>query len=248
MCEHIEIPQGADPTNFELPTGLSCNRVAPLQEHHFRYADGPEVSFDLTARALRPPVAAFHTTEPGTGHFDQHIHVTGNLRVWGEDLNVDCMSMRDRTWSNRSDYMGDHLRLLNGYMHGAESESNCWLVMAVGSPDSTAEQGIPEGTGALVRDGTKATIVGGSRKVTNRRDGRPDAIELEFVDELGRNLQVHGEALNHLGTMLNPSIFNWWSLYRWTDAKGTVSYGESQETWIPLSALQRDRYVERASR
>jgi hypothetical protein len=42
--------------------------------------------------------------------------------------------------------------------------------------------------------------------------------------------------------MLNPAIFNTWSLYRWTEGDGAIGCGESQETWIPLPQYQRVRH------
>jgi hypothetical protein len=243
MCEHVVIPDDADPTNFTLPTGLSCERLAPLKGHRLQYGDEGVLNIDVTATALRPPVAAFHGKVEGTGHFDQHIHVTGTVSLWGEDMAVDCLSMRDRTWSVRSDYLGRQTRLVAGYMHGAVSEDDCWLVMAVGSPEHPEVQQIPAGTGSFVRDGQQAGIVSGVRRVTRNSAGRPERIHLEFIDDLGRSYEAHGVALNHLGTMLNPSIYNCWSLYRWTDNDGTVSFGESQETWIPLQPFQTFRHA-----
>lgn len=241
MAEHVVIPETADPTNFSLPTGLTCERIAPLRSHRFTFSDPGKLEFDLVTEAMRPPVAAFHTTAPGTGHFDQHIRVRGSLSVWGEELTVDCMSMRDRTWSVRGDYDDDGMRMLGGYMHGATSEDDCWLVMGVGTPDVPGEQSIPAGTGSLVREGKSAMVTGGTRRVTERVDGRPTRLEVEFADELGRSFSATGAALNRLGTMLNPRIFCQWSLYKWTDAEGAVSFGESQECWIPLPTFQQTR-------
>jgi hypothetical protein len=122
---------------------------------------------------------------------------------------VDCLSMRDRTWSMRPDYLD--LGLLNGYMHGALSADDCWLAMSSSIPVNTEEQTIAEGAGCLVMDGTAARIVGGSRRVTHRRRGRPERLDVELRDDLGRTLELEGEALNHLGTLLSPAIFNWFS-------------------------------------
>jgi len=243
VAEHVTIPDGADPTNFELPTGLSCERIAALESHRFRYADGDVVTFDLVTEALRPPTAAFGGAAPGTGHFDQHIRVTGSIRLWGEELAVDCFSMRDRTWSMRSDYL--NLNLLNGYMHATLSADDCWLAMASSSPPDTNDQAIAEGAGCLVIDGRAAMIVGGHRRVTGRRRGRPEQIEVQLRDSMDRTLEVEGEALNHLGALLNPAIFNWFSLYRWTYPDGRVAFGEDQETWIPPTEFRRTINAER---
>jgi len=164
--------------------------------------------------------------------------------LWGEEIAIDCLSMRDRTWSVRPDLLPD-LNILAGYMHGAISADDCWLVMGVGTIDDPTEQAIPEGTGSLVLDGKTAKVTGGLRRVLKRIDGRPALIEIEINDELGRQYRIRGEALNHLGTSLTPTILNWFSLYRWTDDRGRQYFGESQESWIPLSRYQRARALER---
>jgi hypothetical protein len=163
------------------------------------------------------------------------------MSLWGEEINVDCMSMRDRTWSVRSDLPPEH-NLLAGYMHSGISTDRHWIVMAVADPDSHREQPIPPGTGTIVLDGKEAVVKRGVRRVTDRTAGNPNRIEIELTDALDRELRVTGEALNHLKTMLNPAIFNTWSLYRWTEGDGAVGYGESQETWIPLPQYQRVRH------
>jgi hypothetical protein len=240
MQEHLVIPCDADPTNFSLPNGLSCQRVTPLQCHRLRFTDGDAVHFDLTAQGVRAPVAAFHASgDSGAGHFDQHIHVTGSLELWGESIDIDCVSMRDRTWSVRDDSMGTSIRMIAGYMHAASLDDQGWLVMAVGSPEAPDEQQIPSGTGSLVLDGKAATVVGGTRRVTQRSNGRPTRIEVELHDGLGRTHRVRGKALNHFATMLSPAFLTWFSLYRWVDETGRESYGESQEAWIPLPAFQQ---------
>jgi hypothetical protein len=131
MQEFLPIPEGVDPTDFELPTGLSVERIRALGSHRLRYSAGDALTIDVTTEALRPPVAAFHSAGEGTGHFDQHIRVTGSLTVWGEEVAIDCLSMRDRTWSMRPDNLGRERPMIAGYTHGARSADDCWLVMAV---------------------------------------------------------------------------------------------------------------------
>jgi hypothetical protein len=238
MQEQLVIPDDADPTSFSLPSGLSCERTGTLGAHHLQYADGEALAFDLQTSPAREPVAAWggHGGE-GSGHFDQHIAVTGTIRLWGENIDVDCLSMRDRSWSVRPDF--GLPRLMAGYMHGAASADECFLVMATGDPDSQARgetQPIPR-SGCLVRDGIPAVITGGSRTTVERHRGRPRRLAVELEDELGRTVRMQGEALNNLGAQLNPSIFNWFSLQRWTYDDGTIAIGEDQETWIPQTAL-----------
>jgi hypothetical protein len=65
---------------------------------------------------------------------------------------------------------------------------------------------------------------------------------------MDRTIEVEGEALNHLGAVMNPAILNWFSLYRWTYPDGRVAFGEDQETWITPNEFRRDINAERGGR
>jgi len=243
MQEQLLIPDDADPTNFDLPPGLRGRRTGSLGHHSLQLLQHEGVGFELSVEPARPPVAAFDSHGEGTGHFDQHIHVTGEIDLRSEVIEVDCVSIRDPTWSVRPDF-GIGRSIQAGYMHGAAvggDVAECFMVMAVGTPEAAARgeaQTIPA-RGSLVRDGVEATVRGGYRRTVERRRGRPDRLEVRIDDELGRTVEMEGVALNHLGAQLNPSIFNWFSLYEWTYADGTILHGEDQETWIPPMALRR---------
>ena len=237
---HLQIPTDADPTNFTLPTGLRCERIAGLRSHRLRYDDPGELSFDVLTEAVQPANASFSSTGPGTGHFDQHIRVVGSLRLGEEDVAIDCISMRDRTWSPRPDL--GLPTVLGSYLHGAASPDECFLAMARGGEEHMRTGGplpIAEGAGYVVREGKTAQVVSGRVTVVERDRGRPQRLAVEVQDALGRTLEIEGTCLNRIGTSLSPGIFNWFSLFRWEYADGTVAHGEDQETWMPPTAFRR---------
>ena len=100
-----------------------CQRIAG-------YDDPGELSFDLVTEAVHPANA---WTGPGTGHFNQHIRVTGSLRLGEEVVPIDCISMRDRTWSPRPDL--GLPTVLGSYLHGAASAGEWFLAMARGGEE-----------------------------------------------------------------------------------------------------------------
>jgi hypothetical protein len=94
--------------------GWSIKMLTPLMDYHVSYAD-PDANFaiEFDHRSVHAP----HRFTPGQApalhnpHLDQLGHVTGELRLDGERIALDCYSVRDRTWGPR----GRH------HSHGAPS-------------------------------------------------------------------------------------------------------------------------------
>src|SRR3546814_17923170 len=71
---HLPIPDGAQPLNNELPSGLTISTEEALWTYRLRYADTAEPTFDL-------PFEGFHEAHPfhastAMGHHDQLRSVT----------------------------------------------------------------------------------------------------------------------------------------------------------------------------
>jgi hypothetical protein len=82
--------------------------------------------------------------------------------------------------------------------------------------------------GYLMRDGEKADIVSGTRKVVERRNGYPVRLVIEAKDRLGRKLKVEGLCLNRIANHANPGMFCFMSLTRWDWDCGHI-YGEDHD-------------------
>ena len=114
---HLPIPEGIRLSKFELPNGLAYRVLDPLTAYELRYRDGDALSVDLTFRAIHPAHELGITEKHG--HIDQFGRLEGELVLYGEKIPIDCIEMRDRTWSPRREKRD---RTWLGYSYGAASE------------------------------------------------------------------------------------------------------------------------------
>ena len=180
---HLPMPK-ADLDDLEVGMlGIRC--VEPLTSYRLTYDDGDVLTLDLRVDAAMAPHNVGATD--AFGHFDQLCHVTGPVRVKGEELAVDCLAVRDRSW-----YVRDDLRSMrSGYTYGAVDASEHFLAYSRPAEGDDVDGGNVFG-GYLVRDGEKADLSEGTRRVHSRRRGHPDEVEITAVDALGRQLNATG--------------------------------------------------------
>jgi len=114
---HGLMPKDHDATNFKLPSGFEVERVNWLDEYRVRFEDSDRIKLNLHFKSLSPPVP--YGVKNGYGHLDQYGHVTGEIVLDGEHISVDCLDMRDRTWSPRRE-TSQTARI--GYTYGASSQ------------------------------------------------------------------------------------------------------------------------------
>jgi hypothetical protein len=227
----LPMPAKADLRDITLPNGNSIAVLEPLQRYRVRYADPGRFDADLEFDAVMAPnshplgVAPFWKGR----HFDQAGRVTGSIVLDGETIDIDCLSVRDRSWGPRPRGPGKG-KVGVGYSFGTASSDDAFLaytVPMVGSDDVS--------TGYLIRGGEYAHLVEGRRVVEFDPDNRwITRIRLEATDELGRRLDAAGELVSHHGAA-GPSgtgLFFW----EWNGASG---WGEDQsyasdEIWQSL--------------
>jgi len=214
---HLPLPQRLQ--SMELECGLSYECVEPLRSYRLRYADGDALALDLTFDALIAP----HSVGAGSGrgHFDQPGRVQGLLRLRGEELRVDCLEMRDRSWGPRSDAVG----LRGGYDYGTVSARDGFHTLSIFAGDREQIVG-----GYLLRDGELADVVSGTREVVARERGHPQRVRVVATDQLGRKLEAEGECVNRLAFQASPGLFAWMSLTHWRFGDH-AAWGEDQEVW-----------------
>jgi hypothetical protein len=104
---HVPMPH-TNLDKYELLSGYQVEMTKPMQEWHVKYEGLADTRFDLVYEAMMPPV---HVAETSTdsdakatirhGHIDQMMRVRGNVRVRGQDHEVDFPSPRDHSWSPR---------------------------------------------------------------------------------------------------------------------------------------------------
>ncbi len=227
---HVPIP-ALDLTNFEA-AGLRYTCLEPLTRYRVQYDDPPALSLDLEYQGLIAPHVAL--LAGGHGHVDQPCRVLGSLRLHGEEIPVDGLEMRDRSWHVRDDRRSTRASYSYALGEGLES----FLAMGIEAGDVCKLVG-----GFLLRGGEKADLVSGERRVLERRDRYPLRVSIEAEDRLGRSLRAEGRTLSRLASQATPGMFAWMSLCEWRLEGGSVCHGEDQDIWSPdaLAAASRLR-------
>jgi hypothetical protein len=228
---HLPMPK-ADLDDLEVGMlGIRC--VEPLTSYRLTYADGDVLTLDLRVDAAMAPHNVVATD--AFGHFDQLCHVTGAVCLAGEDLAVDSLSVRDRSW-----YVRDDLKSMrSGYTYGAVDASEHFLAYSRPAEGDDVDGGAVFG-GYLVRDGEKADLSEGTRRVLGRRRGHPDEVEIIAVDKLGRELEARGRVTASLASQSTPGMFAWMSIADWTIG-GRAGHGEDHDVWSPDRLARRTR-------
>jgi len=225
------LPQPEQPlSDIRLPNGIAYRCVEPQRRWELAYddpdTDDPElgVSARLTFTGAAPP------NYLGGTHLDQPGRYQGVVTLFGEEIAVDALGFRDRSWGPRSQFgLGIHATpsLHGGYSYATASQRDAFhaITMDFGD-DSLAIHG------SIMRDGTWSKVVSGSRTVTRRHEasGHPDTVDLDITDELGRQLHAEGRCLNGLGFFLNPNLYTVNCLTEWS-FDGLTVYGEDHDNW-----------------
>lgn len=222
---HLPIPDGIRATGFELANGLSYECLDPLTRYRVRYTDGEAIEFDTTFTALHPPHEV--GVEPGGhGHFDQFGRVTGELTLNGERLEIDCVEMRDRTWSpRRESRQGAYV----SYSYGASPSGSGFHASTRYSPRKGRATML---TGYVLRDGQTRALADAHCAVDRDERGRPVRVRVEGTEAGGATLEATGEVVSRLAMPSTP-WFVWACVVRWTLPDGSEALGEHQDTWSP---------------
>ena len=228
-CHHnLRLPEERDLRPFRFPSGVQVEMTEPLSGYRLAYAHGDMIELDLQYTAVMDPWVSTHDDSPPT-HLDQLGRVTGTLVLHDEPMTVDCLAIRDRTWTLRSErwkYGGGY-----GYTNAAASADLAFL--AVGGTDAVA--------GYLVVDGERRALVAGDRRVERDGDrGFVTRILIEGTDAEGRRLEAEGTSVSRMAMPI-PGVHGvvWTSLVEWT-VNGVPAWGEDQEPW-PIMTWSNDR-------
>ena len=216
----LPMPEGADLRDVTLPNGNTIVMLEPLKRYRVQYSDPGRLTVDLEFTGVMAP----NSHPLGVGpfwkgrHFDQAGRVTGTVILKGVAIDVDCLSVRDRSWGPRPKGPGGG-KVGVGYSFGTASAGDAFLAYTlptIGSDDVS--------TGYLIRDGEYAHLVGGHRVVEFDPERRwITRIELDASDDRGRTLHAAGELISRHGER-GPSgtgLFSW----KWDGAEG---WGEDQ--------------------
>ncbi len=227
----LELPADADLRNTMLPTGVSIQVEEPTMRYRLGYDDPGRYTANLRFEAVAPPrpLVATGSTFGKAAHFDQIGHVTGAIELHGESIEIDCWSMRDRTWGRRPE---DRPRQA-AYVTGAGVDGVGFLAVT-NTRDGTDRISY----GFVQRDDDQVGLVDGHRSVVrDPANGWVDEIRIEAVDANGTPFVASGRSVSRI--FINRHTFiDVNSVIHWTlegedkGADGPVEWwGEDQDMW-----------------
>lgn len=219
----MPLQEGADLNDITLRNGVSLKTLEPLTTYQIGYDDGDLLKADLCFEAVMPPRPL---RKPGSAfgdltHFDQFGRVTGTITLHGEEMAVDCLAMRDRSWGPRP----EHRPRKSAYVSGIASPDDCFLFVT--KANELSEQ---LAYGFMIKDGEIGDLVDGTRRV--ERDpvtGFVERIIIEGMDEHGRKLDAVGTRISGI-TLIRHSFIDHNGLMEWS-INGKIGHGEDQDMW-----------------
>jgi hypothetical protein len=244
-----------DGSRVTLANGLEIDVVEPGERILVRYTspDGA-TRLEVEQRAISPLVARGHVV-PGEedhhasaakepGGIEQFMHCTGELVLRGERFDVDCLAVRDRSWSQirTEDPGGAKPSPPIGWTPISFGEELSLNITSMEDPDTDPAwkdvYDIPEGTPTfyvawIASDGETRAVRRVRRNVLAYHPTQHVALrqELEVEDEHGETYRFTGEAIAMSPMHSWPNIAFHDSVYRWTDEQGRVAHGTYQEIW-----------------
>lgn len=220
----LQLPEGADLRDVTLPNGCRIKVIEPTMSYELGYDDGDRLQADLRFDGVMPPepLTAAGSTFGSAHHYDQLGRLSGHIVLHGEQIDIDCIGMRDRTWGPRP----EHRPRQAAYVTGAADADNGFLAVTNTKPD-----GDPVAYGFLRRDGRTVSLAEGGERTVERdpKEGWMTRIAIEATDAEGRQLKAVGEPVSRI--IVNRHTFiDINSLVRW-DLNGAVAWGEDQDMW-----------------
>jgi hypothetical protein len=220
----LALPPDLDLRHARLPNGVAIDVVEPTRTYDLGYDDGDRLTLALRFTGVMDPepLRAVGSTFGSAHHFDQFGRVTGSLTLYGEQIDVDCHAMRDRTWGPRPETRPRQA----AYVTGASGPGDGFLAVTNTAPDGAD----PVAYGFLRRDGETVALASGDRTVERSEcHGWVDSVLVDAVDVAGRRLQAVGTPVSRM--IVNRHTFiDINSLIRW-DVDGVEAWGEDQDMW-----------------
>lgn len=225
----LPLPDDRDLRDFRFPSGTGVQVIEPLRTYRVTHGDRDWIDVDVVWDAIQAPWVRAEGDPPVPSHWEQFGHVTGTLTLHGEPIEVDCLAMRDRTWTRRGERWKD-------------GGGRAYASAAVSADLNFLAQGAEQIGGFVTIDGERHAIAAGTRSVRRDPDhGYITAIELDAVDTAGRRMSAEGAPVSRLAMPLpGLAAVVWTSTVRWS-INGHDCWGEDQDPW-PLprwSALRR---------
>lgn len=223
------MPKELDLNNFTFPRGYSVRTLEPTRRYKLDYEYGGVLKVDLEFEGLMDPHPYMRNAFADSAHYDQLGHMTGYIILRGERIEVDCYSIRDRSWGPRTDNAPPNFNRMC-YDYGCGPDRKGFVVFS--HQQELGEGGTsPLAHGVFMHpDGRRVPIVEGTRTVT--RDPKNiwvDRLLIECVDEEGQKHVMKGHSLSRF--FFSPARWiSLDSLIEW-DIDGSKGWGEDQDLW-----------------
>lgn len=230
----LRLPARRDLTDITFPVGWSLRMLDPLTRYQLHAVDGDRLSLDLTFDAVMPPEVMGAGKPPylSGAHFDQFGHLSGELVLHGQSLQIDCLSVRDRSWGPRPESRPRRL----SYDFAVAAPDHGFLC----TTDPSHAAGDVVTHGFLLRDGIVSPLVSGHREVTRvPGSGHVTTETITGSDEQGRTFTAHGTAVSRMAVNRHSAV-TWTTLMTW-DLDGSQAVGEDQDMWPVLDWLTARR-------
>ncbi|CAB4740445.1 MAG: hypothetical protein F2754_13965 [Actinobacteria bacterium] len=212
-----------DLRDLRLANGFHLECLEPLTAYRIRHRS-EKIDVDVTFRALMEPNPVPPHESPGmfAGHVEQPGRFTGQVRIGHTTHDIDCGSVRDRSWGPRT--MRPGIRI--GNAHGTSTDG--WAFFAYVNPDAAGHEQIT--SGYWQHDGRAARLVRGER--TTVRDGDfAHTVEIDAHDALGRHLHVRGRCANRQAVDAGSDLYAVLHLVEWDRGDATSAWGENHDIW-----------------
>jgi len=233
----LRLPENADARDIAFPNGVKIKLLEPLRKYALSVEDEERLSLNLVFEAIMDPQPLSGPNSvygAAAGHFDQYGRVRGSVILHGEDIAIDCLAIRDRSWGPRA----EHRPPRSAYVTGITPQQTGFLAVT-GHDDETAVV-----AGFLLRGGVVSPLKGRRRVVRCPRNGWVTDMVIEGRDEMGRSLEARGRRIS--GIIINRhSFIDSNGLIEWT-LDGELGHGEDQDMW-PVHSWSAFRRTTRAS-
>ncbi len=237
----LKLGERRDRRDFTFPSGMHLKVIEDLQKYRIGYDDGDLVAFDLIYEGVLPAAANVHPVTNEPWHIDQLCRVTGDLKLKGETMTVDCYCIADHGWGSRDPRQAIDVgpwksispELLGAtpvcYSFGAVSEDNCFFLF---NPKFWHEADMPL-HGYLVKEG-EAGMIERADQVTERDpQGRLIGASYELTDVTGRVMEAKATAVSRvLAPNAGSVMFGEFCLAQW-QIDGCSGWGDMQQGWPP---------------